>query len=92
MKIRTQVDDMVGVWVFRLTDWANEEVTWNSQFYCVIHKQLYIITVLNWLKQYTVSFYCESGDHSFIVGYGSKYTFLVYKYDLHVYFGFLIAV
>ena len=37
MKIWTQADDMVG-----LTDWANEELMWNSQFYHVIHKQLYL--------------------------------------------------
>ena len=39
--IRTQADDMVGLWVFRLTDSANEDVMWNSQFYHIIHKQLY---------------------------------------------------
>ena len=83
MKIRTQVDDMVGLWVFRLTDWANQEVTWNSQFYRVIHIQLYysikLVETLYWVR-----FYCESVGHSFIVGYGSKYTLIIYKYDLHI--------
>ena len=50
MKILTQADDIVDVWVFRLIDWANEEVMWNRQFYRIIHKQ--IDTALNLLKQY----------------------------------------
>ena len=87
MKIWTQADDMVGLWVFRLTDWANKEVVWNSQFYHVIHKQLdYSVDCIGikLVETYWVNFYCENGGHSFIVGYGSKYMLIVYKYDLHV--------
>ena len=81
MKIRTQADDMVCFCVFHLTDWANKEVMWNSQFYCVIHKQLYYGIKL------VEKIYRESGGHSFIVGYGSKFMFIVYKIYLHVCFG-----
>ena len=48
----------------------------NSQFYHVIHEQLYLgIKVVE--KLYRVSFCCESVDHSFIDRYGHKYTFMV---------------
>ena len=54
------------LWVLRLTDWANEEVMWNSQFY-VIHKQLYLgIKLVKTI--YWVNFYCECVGHSSIVG------------------------
>ena len=43
MQIQTQADGMVWFVITDcLTNWSNEEVMWNSQFYHVIHEQLYL--------------------------------------------------
>ena len=48
----------------------------NSQFYHVIHEQLYLgIKLVE--KLYPVIFCCESVGHSFIDRYGHKYTFML---------------
>ena len=74
MQIRTQADSMVGLCVVTdcLTNWANEEVMWNSQFYHVIYLGIKLVE-----KLYRVSFCCDSVGHSFINRYGHKYTFMV---------------
>ena len=63
-----------------LTNWTNEEVMWNSQFYHhhviqLIHEQLYL-GIKRVEKLYRVSFCCESVGHSFIDRYGHKYTLI----------------
>ena len=64
---------------------------WKSQFYHVIHEQLYLgIKLVE--KLYRVSFCCESVGHSFIVRYGHKYTFMFLFLFFYYYFYLIFFV
>ena len=82
---------------FSLSDWANEEVEWNSQFYHAIHKQLcYIVHCIDikLVETYWVSFYFESGRHSCIVGNSSIcwwYINMIYTLNLFIYVEIIIV-